>query len=37
MERFGKFSTLKNDFEYRNFEMFKEVDHNFGRSDSDII
>ena len=28
---------LKNDFENQNFEMFKEVVHNFVKSDSDII
>ena len=37
MERFKQFSTLKNDFENQNFEMFKEVVHNFGKSDSDTI
>ena len=32
-----KDSTLKNDFESQNFEMFEEVVHNFGKSDGDII
>ena len=36
MERFDQFSTLKNDFENQNFEMFEEVVHNFGKSDSDL-
>ena len=36
-ERFDQFSTLKNDFENQNFEMFEEVVHNFGKSDGDII
>ena len=36
-ERFNQFSTLKNDFENQNFEMFKETVHNFGKSDGDII
>ena len=37
LERWDQFSTLKNDFENQNFEMFDEVDHNFGKSDGDII
>ena len=37
LERFDKFSTLKNYFENQNFEMFEEVAHNFGKSSSDII
>ena len=37
LESFNKFSTLKNDFENQNFEMFEEIVHNFGKSDSDII
>ena len=37
MERFDQSSTLKNDFENQNFEMFKEVVYNFGKSDGDII
>ena len=37
MERFNQSSALKNDFEEENFEMFKEVVHNFGKSDSDIF
>ena len=36
MKRFDQFSTPKNDFEM-NFNMFKEVVHNFEKSDSDII
>jgi hypothetical protein len=36
MERFDQFSTLKNDLENQNFEMFKVV-HNFGKFDGDII
>ena len=28
---------LKYDFESRNFAIFKEVVHNFGRSDDDMI
>ena len=36
-ERFNQFSTLKDDFESHIFEMFKEVVHNFGKSDGDII
>ena len=37
MGRVDQVSTLKNDFENQNFEMFKEVVHNFGMSNSDII
>ena len=37
LERFGQFSTLKNDFENQNFEMFEEVAHNVGKSDGDTI
>ena len=36
-ERFNQFSILKNYFENQNFEMFEEVGHNSGMSDSDII
>ena len=36
-ERFDQFSTLKNDFENQNFQMFEEVVHNFGKSDDDNI
>ena len=32
-----QFSTLKNEYENQNFEMFEEVIHNFVKSDSDII
>ena len=34
---FGQFLTQKNDFESMNFEIFKEVVHNLGKSDDDII
>ena len=37
LERFNQFSTLKNDFENQNFEMFEEVVHSFGKSAGDII
>ena len=37
LERFNQFLTQKNDFESTNFEMFQEVDHNFGKSDDDMI
>ena len=37
LDRFDQFSTLKNDFENQNFEMFEEVFHNFGKSDGNII
>ena len=37
LERFNQFSTLKNYFKNQNFDMFKEVVHNFGKSDGDII
>ena len=33
MERFDQFLTLKIGFENQNFELFKEVDYNFGKSD----
>ena len=36
-EKLEQFSTLKNDFENQNFEMFEEVVHYFGKSDGDII
>ena len=36
-KRFNQFSTLKNDFENQNSEMFEEAIHNFGKSDDDII
>ena len=36
-ERFDQFSTLKNDFENPNFEMFEEFVHNFGKSGNDMI
>ena len=36
MEKFDQFSTLKNDIETQNFEIFQEVvAHNFGKSDGD--
>ena len=34
-ERFNQFLRQKNDFESTNFEMFKEVVHNFGKSDEE--
>ena len=37
LERFDQFSTLKNDFEHQNFEIFEENVHNFVKSDDDII
>ena len=37
LENFCQFSKLKNDFENQKFEMFEEVVHNFGKSESDII
>ena len=37
LERFEQFSTMKNDFENQNFEMFEQVVHNSGKSDDDII
>ena len=37
IERFDQLSIPKNDFENQNFEMFKEVVHNFVKSDSHII
>ena len=33
--RFDEFSTLKNDFENQNFEIFDKVIHNFGKCDDD--
>ena len=36
-ERFNQFLTQKNDLKSRNFEMFQEVVHNFGKSDDDMI
>ena len=36
-ERFNQFLTRKNYFESTNFEMFKEVFHDFGKSDNDMI
>ena len=36
-KRFDQFSTLKNDFESHNFEIFDKVVHNFGKCDDDII
>ena len=36
-EKFDQFSTLKNDFENQNFEMFKEVVYYFGKSVGAII
>ena len=37
LERFNQSSTPKNDVENKNFEIFEEVPHNFGKSDVDII
>ena len=37
LERFYQFSTLQNGIENQKFEVFKEVVHNFGKSDSDIM
>ena len=37
LERFNQFSTMKNDFENQNFEMFEEAVHNFGKSDGGNI
>ena len=37
LERFDQYSTLKNDFDNQNFEMFEEGVHNFGKSDGDIV
>ena len=37
LERLDQFSTMKNDFENQNFEMFEKNVHNFGKSDSDIV
>ena len=37
LERFDKFLTQKNDFESTNFEMFKEIVHNLGKFDDDMI
>ena len=36
MKGFDQFSTMKNNFENQNFDMFEEVAHNFGKPDSDI-
>ena len=35
MERFNQFATLKNDFEYQNFEIFEEIVHYLGKYDHD--
>jgi hypothetical protein len=37
LEGFNQFSTLENDFENQNFEMFDKVVTNFGKSDDDLI
>ena len=37
LERFVQFLPLKNDFENRNFDIFEEVAHNFGKSDDNMI
>jgi hypothetical protein len=36
-ERFNQFLAQKNDFESTNFEVFKEVGHNFSKSDDGMI
>ena len=36
-ERFNQFSTLKNNFENRNFDIFEKAVHNFGKSEDDKI
>ena len=36
-KNWAKFSTLKNDFENQNSEIFEEVVHNLGKSDGEII
>ena len=36
MKGFDQFSTMKNNFENQNFDMFEEVAHNFGKPDRDI-
>ena len=35
--QFDQFSALKNDFKNPNFKTFKEVVHNFVKSDNDMI
>jgi hypothetical protein len=37
MKRFDQFSTLKNDFENRNFEIFDKVAHIFSKSEDNMI
>ena len=37
LEGLDQFSTLKNDFENLNFQMFAEVVHNCDKSEGDII
>ena len=34
---FDQFLTQKNDFESTKFEMFEKINHNFGKSDDDMI
>ena len=36
LKGFDQFSTMKNNFENQNFDMFEEVAYNFGKPDSDI-
>ena len=36
MERFNQFSTLKNDFENQNFDIFNWGVHNFGKFNDDF-
>ena len=37
VQKVPQFSTLKNDFENQNFDMFEAVVHNFGKSHRYII
>ena len=37
LERFDQFFTQKNDFESIDFDILKEVVHNFGKSHDDMI
>ena len=34
---FDEFSTVKNDFENQNFEIFDKIVYNFGKSDNYMI
>ena len=33
----GRFSTLKNELENQNFEIFEEAFHNFGKSEDGLV